>query len=200
VCLFSLRLFVRLGSHIDNFPCIVFGRSSCQLTLHYIWAPIFLRLFVCLGTHLSNSPSIVFGRPSCYGCSCVWAPILSNFLELHLGTPLAKFPFLSFGKPQFIFPTTPMLLALLVLFVGCSPYLWEPILPTFLALPLKTQIFYSHHTCVTGSFGFFGWALLLPLGTPLSNLPCIASRNPKFSFHSRNPKLFYPPHLCRWLF
>jgi hypothetical protein len=53
----SLRLFMRLGTHLANWPCIAFGWPSCQLAL----------------------PCVAFGRPSCeLALRCVRLPNLGE--------------------------------------------------------------------------------------------------------------------------
>jgi hypothetical protein len=72
---------------------------------------------------------------------------------------------------------------------------WAFLLRNFLALPLETPSFFSHHTCVTGSFGFFGWELLFPTQ--------LAFGSPSFQLALHclwKPQVFFPPHLCHWLF
>jgi hypothetical protein len=56
----SLRFFVRLGSHLANWPCIAFGCPSFQLVLPCPWLP---NLGQALGAFR-------------YDSSCFWAPML----------------------------------------------------------------------------------------------------------------------------
>jgi hypothetical protein len=154
-----------------------FGRPSCQLVLHFVWAPIlptglalplvaqpwpvsscvFLRLFVRLGAHVEKSPCVALGHPSSkLALRCVQAPNLGEGVLKNL--PPSQNWFLSVIHLVF-FPSAPLCgrfryssscfsLRPFVRFVtalrafgrpSCQLALhcfWVPLLPTRLALPL----------------------------------------------------------------
>ena len=71
----SLPLFVCLGAHLANWPCVAFGCSSFQLALPSpCCSCVSLRLFVCLGTHVAKLT-----------LHCVRAPMLRTRLALRSG-------------------------------------------------------------------------------------------------------------------
>ena len=127
----SLQLFVRLGTHLANWPRIAFVCPSFQLALpclcsSFIWAPIFpTRLAFPLVAQpwpcriKKSTPSqnwflsvlrltLLPSAPLCgcfrYSSSCVWAPIFPTRLVLRLGAPLAKSPCLALGRPTLAMP------------------------------------------------------------------------------------------------
>jgi hypothetical protein len=163
----SLRLFVCLGAHLANWPCIASGCPSCQLDLPCPWSPTLARLLVCFvttlrafGPHVANSPCIAFGRPCCeLALRCARAPDLDEAVLKNL--PPSQNWFLSILRLVFL-PSAPL--------CGRFPYgsscvslwpfvrfvtalrafghpschlalhcIWVPLLPTRLALPLVTQ-------------------------------------------------------------
>jgi hypothetical protein len=117
----SLRLFVHLGAHVAKSPCVAFGRPSCELTLRCVRAP---NLGEAVLKNLPPSQNwflsvlrLVFlpSAPLCgrfrYGSSCVSLRSFVRFV-----TSLR-----AFGHPS-------CHLAL--------HFVWVPLLPTRLALPL----------------------------------------------------------------
>jgi hypothetical protein len=120
----SLRLFVHLGTHVANLPCIAFGCPSCELALRCIRVPDLSEAV------LKNLPPrknwflsvlrLVFSpsAPLCgrfhYNSSCI---SLRSFM--HFITALR-----AFGHPS------------CHLALHC---VWVPLLPTRLALPLVAQ-------------------------------------------------------------
>jgi hypothetical protein len=100
--------------------------------------------------------------------------------------------------PSFL-PTAPLSPALWVLFVGLSSWRLASVLGAHVAdspcVPSGNPKFSPHRTSVACSFGFVGWALLLPtrlgFGHPFRRL---ALRS------LWKPKVFSPPYLCHWLF
>jgi hypothetical protein len=159
----SLLLFVCLGAHLANWPCIVFGCSSCQLAFPSpCYSCVSLRLFVRLGTHVANSPCIAFGRPCCeLALRCVRVPNLGEAVLKNL--PPRQNWFLSVLRLVF-FPNAPLCgrfrygsscvsLQLIVRFVTVvrafrytSSFVWDPILPTGLALRLGAPL--SNSSCL----------------------------------------------------
>jgi hypothetical protein len=121
-----LRLFMRLGAHLANWPCIAFGCPSCQLAL----------------------PCVAFGRPSCeLTLRCVRLPNLGEAVLKTL--PPSQNWFLSVLRLIFL-PSAPFVwsfsLRLFVRFVTAirvfrygSSCVWAPILRTHLALHSGTQ-------------------------------------------------------------
>jgi hypothetical protein len=122
-----LHLFMRLGAHLANWPCIAFGCPSCQLTL----------------------PCIAFGHTSCeLALRCVWAPNLGEAVLKNL--PPSQNWFLSILQLVF-FPSAPLCgrfsLRLFMRFVTAirafrygSSCIWAPILPTGLAFHLGAPL------------------------------------------------------------
>jgi hypothetical protein len=159
----SLPLFVCLGAHLANWPCVAFGCSSFQLALPSpCCSCVSLRLFVCLGTHVANSPCIAFGRPCCeLALRCVRVPNLGEAVLKNL--PPSQNWFLSVLRLVF-FPSAPLCgrfrydyscvpLQLIVRFVTvvrafryASSCVWAPILPTGLALRLGAPL--SNSSCL----------------------------------------------------
>jgi hypothetical protein len=122
-----LWLFMRLGTHLANWPCIAFGCPSCQLAL----------------------PCVAFGRPSCeLALRCVRAPNLGEAVLKTL--PPSQNWFLSVLRLVFL-PSAPFVwsfsLRLFVRFVTTirvfrygSSCIWSPISPTGLALHLGAPL------------------------------------------------------------
>jgi hypothetical protein len=122
-----LRLFVCLGAHLANWPCIEFGCPSCQLTLPYV----------------------AFGCTSCeLAFRCIRAPNLGEAVLKNL--PPSQNWFLSILWLIFL-PSAPFvwsfLLRLFVHFLTAvrafrysSSCVWAPILPTSLALHLDAPL------------------------------------------------------------
>jgi hypothetical protein len=151
----SLRLFVRLGAHVANSPCVAFGRPSCELALRSVRAP---NLGEAILKNLPPSQNwflsvlrLVFlpSAPLCgrfrYGSSCVSLRSFVRFV-----TALR-----AFGHPS------------CHLALHC---IWVPLLPTRLALPLVAQP-WPGFSCVSL------W-LFVRLGAHVANSPCVAFGRP----------------------
>jgi hypothetical protein len=150
-----LWLFVCLGTHIANWPCIVSGCPSFQLDLPFPWSPTLARLLMCFVTDLR-----AFGHPCCeLALRCVRAPDLGEAILKNL--PPSQNWFLSILWLVFspsarlcghfhyssscilLWPFVPFVTALRAfghpschLALHC---IWVPLFPTRLALPLVTQ-------------------------------------------------------------
>jgi hypothetical protein len=158
------------------------GRPSGRLPLRSLWKPqVFSPPHLCrrlfgfcwLVAPLGDSPRC-------------WAPLWPTRLAFPLETP------------SFL-PTAPLSLVLSVLLVGRSSCRLVSVLGAHFAdspcVPSGNPKFSPHRTSVACSFGFVGWALLLPtrlgFGRPFRRL---ALRS------LWKPQVFSPPHLFRWLF
>jgi hypothetical protein len=151
----SLRLFVRLGAHVAKSPCVAFGRPSCELTLRCVRAPnlgeaVLKNLPPSQNWFLSVLRLVFFpsaplcGR-FCYGSSCVSLRPFVRFV-----TALR-----AFGRPS----------CQLVLH-----FVWVPLLPTRLALPLVAQP-WPVSSCVL-------LRLFVRLGAHVEKSPCVALGHP----------------------
>src|ERR1700678_3705497 len=88
VDVFVADRFFRLGAHLASWPCVAFGRSSCQLAS-------------VLGAPLASSPCVPFGNPKFFphrtsvagpfGFLC-WAPLLPT--RFGFGRPSDRLAFL----------------------------------------------------------------------------------------------------------
>jgi hypothetical protein len=166
-----LRLFVRLGAHLANWPCIAFGCPSCQLAL----------------------PCVAFGRTSCeLALRCVRAPNLGEAVlkNLYLQAKIGSYP--SSGSSfclvlplcgRFRYGSSCVSLRPFVRSVtalrafpcgrSCQPALhciWVPLLPTRLALPLVAQP-WPGSSCVS-------LRLFVRLGAHVAKSPCVAFGRP----------------------
>jgi hypothetical protein len=158
------------------------GRPSGRLALRSLWKPqVFSPPHLCrrlfgfcwLVAPLGDSPRC-------------WAPLWPTRLAFPLETP------------SFL-PTAPLSPSLWVLLVRRSSWRHSSFLVAPLAdspcVPSGNPKFSPHRTSVACSFGFVGWALLLPtrlgFGRPFRRL---ALRS------LWKPQVFSPPHLFRWLF
>ena len=202
-----------------------FGRPFGRLALHSLWKPQFfspphlfrwLFRFCRSGAPLGDSLrfwapfwptrlAFPLETPSFFPT----APLSLFFRFCWLGAPLVDSP--RFWAPlwptRFVFPLEtpsffphrPSVAVFLVLLVGRSSGRLVSVLGAPLADspcgPSGNPKFSPHRTFVAGSFGFVGWALLLPtrlgFGHPSGRL---ALRS------LWKPQVFSPPHLCRRLF
>jgi hypothetical protein len=151
----SLRLFVRLGAHVAKSPCVAFGRPSCELTLRCVRAPnlgeVVLKNLPPSQNWFLSVLRLVFlpSAPLCgrfrYGSSCVSLRPFVRFV-----TALR-----AFGRPS----------CRLVLH-----FVWVPLLPTRLALPLVAQP-WPVSSCVL-------LRLFVRLGAHVAKSPCVALGHP----------------------
>jgi hypothetical protein len=176
-----------------SLPCVAFRRSSCQLSS-------------VLGAPLANLPCAPSGNPKFFPHRTFvsgpfrflcWALLLLTLFGF--GCPSDRIALLSLWKRQVFSPTAPLSLALWVLLVGRSS--WR--LASVLGAPLADSPcvisgnpkFSPHHTSIPGSLDFVGWSLLL---ATLLSFGCPSGRIALRSLWK--PQVFFPPHLCRWLF
>jgi hypothetical protein len=161
----SLRLFMHLGAHLANSPCIAFGCPSCQLPL----------------------PCIAFGHPSCeLALPYIWAPNLGEAVLKTL--PPSQNWFLSILQLVF-FPSAPFVwsfsLRLFVRFVTTirafrygSSCVWSTISLTGLALHLGAPL--ANSPCLALGRPTLAKLLvrfvtaLVRLGAHVAKLPCVA--------------------------
>jgi hypothetical protein len=146
---FLLGLFVCLGTHIANLPCVVFGCPSCQAALPCPWSPnlgqaVLKYLPRSQNWFLSIIQLIFFpSAPLCghfhYGSSCVslhslyvWVPILTTSLVLCLGAPPTKSPCLAHYVHVFRYDSSCVWAPMPCEFALC--FIWAPILRTRLVL------------------------------------------------------------------
>jgi hypothetical protein len=151
----SLRLFVRLGAHVVKSPCVAFGRPSCELTLRCVRVPnlgeVVLKNLPPSQNWFLSVLRLVFlpSAPLCgrfrYGSSCVSLRPFVRFV-----TALR-----AFGRPS----------CRLVLH-----FVWVPLLPTRLALPLVAQP-WPVSSCVL-------LRLFVRLGAHVAKSPCVALGHP----------------------
>ena len=129
---FLLRLFVRLGAHLANLPCVAFGCPSCRVALPCPWSP---NLGQAVLKYLPRNQNwflsviqLVFlpSAPLCgrfrYGSSCVSLPLFVC-LDAHL----ANWPCVAFGCSS-------CLPRAVRAFRYGSSCVWAPMLRTHLAL------------------------------------------------------------------
>jgi hypothetical protein len=171
----SLWFFVLLGAHVANSPCVVFGRPSCELTLHCVRAPnlgeVVLKNLPPSQNWFLSILRLVF-LPSApfvwsfslrlfvhfvtalhafrYGRSCILLRLFMHFV-----THLANWPCIAFGCPS-------CQLAL--------PCPWSP------NLGQAPRVFRYGSSCVW--VPMLRSRLALHLGTHLANSACIAFRRP----------------------
>jgi hypothetical protein len=151
----SLRLFVRLGAHVAKSPCVAFGRPSCELTLRCVRVPnlgeVVLKNLPPSQNWFLSVLRLLFlpSAPLCgrfrYGSSCVSVRPFVRFV-----TALR-----AFGRPS----------CRLVLH-----FVWVPLLPTRLALPLVAQP-WPVSSCVL-------LRLFVRLGAHVAKSPCVALGHP----------------------
>jgi hypothetical protein len=208
----ALLLPTRLGfGHpFANSPCVPSGnpkfyphRTSVAGSFGFVGWALLLPTRLGFGRPFANSPCVSSGNPKFFPQR---TSVAAPFVFFWLGAPLADSPWfwvllsqtrlwLPLETPRF-FPTAPLSLALSVLLVGCSSCQLALVLGTPFAnspgVPSGNPKFFPHCTSVVGSFGFVGWALLLPtrlgFGCPFRQL---ALRS------LWKPQVFSPPHLCR---
>jgi hypothetical protein len=129
----SLRRFVRLAAHLDNWPCIAFGCPSCQLALTSPWSP-----------NLGQAPRVFH-----YGSLCVWVPMLRSRLALRLGAHLVKLALRCVRVPNLgeavlknLPPSQNWFLSVLrLVFFPSAPFVWSFSLRLFMR-------FRYGHSCV----------------------------------------------------
>jgi hypothetical protein len=173
-----LRFFMRLGSHLANWPSIAFGCPSCQLALPCPWSP-----------NLGQSLGVF-----CYDSSCVWVPMLRTHLALRLGRPYcelalrcARAPNLGEDVLKNLPPSQNWFLSILwLLFLPSAPFVWSFSLRLFVRFVTALPAFRYGRSCVPlrhllRAFGrpscqlalHCGWVPLLPtrLAEPLVAQP-----------------------------
>jgi hypothetical protein len=108
----------RLGAHLTDVSCVVFGRISCGHAFRFIVAPnlgeavfeaVFVRCIVapnlqakiCSYPSFSSSFFLVLPCVDVFVADefFVWVPILRTRLALRLGTQLADVPCIALGRP-----------------------------------------------------------------------------------------------------
>ena len=159
----SLRLFVLLGAHVANSPCVAFGRPSCELALRCVRAPNLgedvlksltpsknwflsvLRLLFLPSAPFVWSVFVTALGAFCYGSSRVsLRPFVRSVTALR-----------AFGHPS-----CPLALI----------FIWVPLLPTRLAEPLVAQPG-AGSSCVS-------LRLFVRLGAHVAKSPCVAFGRP----------------------
>jgi hypothetical protein len=179
------RLALRWGTHLASSPCVVFGRSSCQLSL-------------VLGAPLANSPCVPSGNPKFFSHHTSiaspfgflgWALLLPTRFDF--GHPSDRLALLSLWKPQVVSPLH-LCRWLFGFFwlgahLGDSPRFWVPLWPTRLAFPLETPIFLPtvppSLALLVLLVGRSSCRLASVVGAPLADSACVPSGNLKFSPH-----------------